>query len=68
MQCIHLVKVEGIPVSVHTYGEWTITPYVDWLKANSITRYRRSGWQDLTMKFRFERIEDAMAFKLRWCE
>ncbi len=68
MDCIHFVKIDGISTSP-TYGQWTVEPHIAWLKLNRISRWRRSDWQNTaSMTFRFERIEDAMAFKLRWCE
>ena len=70
MQCIHLVKIK--PVGD---GEFLILkPLHLWLRENNITRFRGGYWPNdknqnpETITFRFADIEDAVAFKLRWCE
>lgn len=70
MQCIHFVKVEPI-----IRGEYlTLKPHHYWLQENGITQFRGGHWpydekqMPRHITFRFANIEDAMAFKLRWCE
>lgn len=74
MDCKHFVKVPPID-AVNSGGLdcWSVNEYHNWLRKNNITRYRGGHWppsiesyrgQDIT--FRFDRIDDAMAFKLAW--
>lgn len=73
MQCIHFVKVE--PFSVGDY--LTLEPHYIWLRQNGIKRFRTNNKmlpsfndgheESYHTTFRFADIEDAMAFKLRWC-
>ena len=70
MQCLHFVKVDPV-----VEGEYfTLKPYHDWLSVNKIIRFRGGYWPNdkkqlpRLITFRFADIEDAMAFKLRWCE
>lgn len=68
MQCIHLVRVKPI----QTEKNLTLEPYHNWLREQTITRYRGGCFPSTTMQsgipetiiFRFADVEDAVAFKL----
>lgn len=70
MQCIHFIKIK--PIYNDKKDEWTLVPFVKWLKENGITRFclQNDPWfefvQDDIVTFKFEQSEDAMAFKLFW--
>ena len=70
MQCIHFVEVEPIVAGDYL----TLKYHHDWLRQNGITQFRGGYWPydenqvPRLITFRFANIEDAMAFKLRWCE
>ena len=74
MDCTHFIKVSPITTE-DDEGQicWSISEYHRWLKENKIIRYRGGEWPRETQNyygqdivFRFERMDDAMAFKLAW--
>lgn len=77
MDCKHFVKVSPLIITRDDgCNAWSINEYHKWLLTNEITRYRGGNWpftaegmlqysgEDIT--FKFDRIDDAMAFKLAW--
>lgn len=68
MDCPHFVQVTGLEVIIGGYIVFSIRPHCAWLEENKINRFRQSLWKGNKIVFRFENLEDAIAFKLRWYE